>query len=146
MIFREQTVLLTSLKDSYIEIGFKGTHKAGNHDEYVNVDDKNLVSLAPIPLSSEYYLTTLSENRLESFDYDFFIFLLFKLKTSSKDSIDLPIGLDASNQRRKEEVTENKKEPDKRRYHPRINSKEVSWYAEHQRNSTLGIGYKLTEK
>ena len=139
-------MLLTSLNDSYIEIGFEVTHKAGNLDEYVNVDDIKVVSLAPVALSSEYYLTTLSETSLERIDYDFFIFLLFKPKTSSKNSIDLPIGFDASNQRRKKEVTENKKEPDKPRYHPRFISKEVSWYGEHQRNSTIGIGYKLTKK
>ena len=66
---------------------------------------------------------------------------MYKLLTSSKDSDDLSIGFDRSRDRRKRELTNNKK--NKGKYHIRIYLKDIFGFAEHQERGTYGLGYKL---
>ena len=68
---------------------------------------------------------------------------MYKLLTSSKDSDDLPIGLDHSRDRRKRELNNNNKNI-KGKYHVRIYLKDFFGFAEHQEMATYGLGYKLT--
>ena len=61
---------------------------------------------------------------LERIDYAHVVCLMYILKTSTKDSMDLSIGFDGSNQRRKEELTIKKEAPIEGRFHVRFHSKD----------------------
>ena len=67
---------------------------------------------------------------------------MYKLLTSSKDGDDLSIGYDRSRDKRKRELTNNKKI--KGKYHIRIYLKDIFGFASYQQKGTYGLGYKLT--
>ena len=92
-----------SLKGSNLELEFETIHIVGNHDDHEKTDDKRLVNLAQIALYSEHKMTTSSGKDLGRIDYAHVMSLLSKLLTSNKDSYDLSIGIDESNQKRKQE-------------------------------------------
>ena len=43
-----------SLKDSYLELDFSVTHRAGTHSRYIDIDHIRLVNLGPIALFNKY--------------------------------------------------------------------------------------------
>ena len=130
-----------SLLNSYLEVDFD-VLKAATNDRYVDGDDIRLIILGPIALFSNYKLTTSSGKHLEDISHAHFVSLMYKLLTSSKGSDDLSIGFDRSRDRRKQELTNNKKI--KGKYHDRIYLGDVQGYAEYQEIATYGLGYRLT--
>ena len=135
---REDSVI--SLLKSYLDVNFEFIKKADNF-RYANGNDIKLANLAPIALFSNFKLTS-SGKHLESISHDHLVSLMYKLKTSSKNSDDLAIGFDRSSARRRDEMTNNKSM--KGKYHVRIMLKDVFGFAEHQEKATFGLGYKLT--
>ena len=67
---------------------------------------------------------------MEDVSHSYIVSLMYKIINSAKDSDDLSIGFDRSRDRRKEELTSNKKL--KGMYHVRIMVKDVFGFAEHQ--------------
>ena len=136
---REDSVI--SLLKSYLELNFDVLHAADNN-RYVDANDIRLVNLGPIALFSNYKLTSSSGKHLEEISHAHIVSLMYKLLTSSKDSDDLSIGFDRNRDKRKRELSNNKKI--KGKYHVRIYLKDIFGFAEHQEKGTYGLGYKLT--
>ena len=63
---------------------------------------------------------------------------MYKLLPSIRGSAELSIGFDRDRNRRKRELTNNKKI--KSKYHIRIYLKDVFGFAEHQEKATYGLG------
>ena len=136
---REDSVI--SLLKSYLELNFEVVKRADN-SRYGNGNDIRLVNLGPIPLFSNFKLTTSSGKHLEVFSHAHLVSLMYKLITSSKNSDDLSKSFDRSRARRQDEMTDNKRV--KGKYHNRIMLKDFFGFAEHQEKATYGLGYKLT--
>ena len=136
---REDSVI--SLLNRYLDLNFEVIKKDDN-SRYANGNDIRLVNLGPIALFSNFKLTTSSGKHLEDISHAHLVSLMYKLITSSKDSIDLFIGFDHSRNRRKDELAFNKNI--KGKYHVKIMLKDVFRFAEHQEKATYGLGYKLT--
>ena len=117
---REDSVF--SLLNSYIELSFDVLQAATNN-RYVDANDIRLVNLGPMALISNYKLTTSSGKHLEEISHAHIVSLMYKLLTSSNDSDDLSIGFDRSRDKRKRELTNNKKIEGK--YHIRIYLKHI---------------------
>ena len=96
------------MKESYLELDFKVTHRAGAHARYVDSDHIRLVNLGPIALFIEHRLTSSSGKKIEEVDNAHVICLLNKLISSSRDSDDLSIIFHRSNGVRERELTNNK--------------------------------------
>ena len=79
---------------------------------------------------SEYELTTSSGKNLERIEYAHVVWVMYKLVTRSKDSSDLSVGFDDSDDRRKTGLINNKEAPNKGRFHLRIYLKDVLGYPE----------------
>ena len=94
--------------NSYLELCFHVLH-AATKNKYVDGDDIMLVNLGPIALFSNYNLTSGSGKHLEEISHAHIVSSMYKLLTSSKDSDDLSIGFDRIRDRRKRELTNNKK-------------------------------------
>ena len=97
-----------SLKDSYLELNFSVTHRAGAHNRYVDDDHIRLFNLRAIALFSKYRLTSSSGKEIEEIDNAHVICLLHKLISSSRDSDDLSIGVHRSIEGRERKLTNNK--------------------------------------
>ena len=67
---------------------------------------------------------------------------MYKLLTSSRESDYLSIGFDRSRDRRKQELTNNKKR--KGKYHVTIMLKDIFGVAQSQEKLTYGHGYQLS--
>ena len=67
---------------------------------------------------------------------------MYKLLISSRGSGDSSIGFDRDRNRRKRELTNNKKI--KGKYHMRIHFEDIFGFAENQEKTTYRLGYKLT--
>ena len=98
--------------------------------------------MGAIALFSIFNLTTSSGKHLEDIIDAHFVSLMYKVITSSKDSIDLSIGFDRSRNRRKDELALN--ENVKGKYHLKIMLRDVFGSAEHHEKATYGLDYKLT--
>ena len=114
---------------------------AATNNRYVEADDIWLINLAASALFSSFKLTTSSGKHLEKIDHAHIVSLMYKLSTSSRGSDDLSIGFDRDRNRRKRELTNNKKI--KGKYHRKIYPKDIFGFAEHQEKATYGLGYKL---
>ena len=124
---REDSVI--SLLNSYLELNFDVLQLAiGNR--YADVIDKRLVNLGPIAFISNYKLTTSSGKHLEEISHAHIVFLMCKLLSSSKGSVDLSIGFDRDRSRRKRELTNNKNI--KGKFHPRIYLGDIFSFSERQ--------------
>ena len=124
---------------SYLEADFNVTHKAGAHSRLIGGDHIRLINLGPISLFNKYRLASSSGKVIEQIDKAHVIFLLYKLISSSRDSDDISIGFHRSIEARERELTNNK--TTKGNYHVRINLSDIFGCAEHQDNSTYGLGY-----
>ena len=78
-----------SLKDSYLDLDFSVTHRAGAHDRYFDNDHIRLVNLGPIALFNKYTLARSSGKEIEEIDNAHVIFLMHKLISSSRDGDNL---------------------------------------------------------
>ena len=85
-------------------------------------------------------MTNISEKHLERVYYARVVCLMYKLKTSIRDSIDLSIAFDESNRRPQEKLTDNKKASNKGIFYLRINLKVVFGCAELQSIDTFSLG------
>ena len=130
-----------SLLNSYFYLKFEVVKKADD-SRYGNGNDIKLVNLGPIELFGNFKITTSSGKHLEDFSHAHLVSLMYKLKTSSKNSDDLSIGFDRSCAKRREEMTNNKNK--KGKFHLRFMLKDVFGFAEYQEKTTYGLGYKLT--
>ena len=94
--------------NSYVELSFDVLHTAtGNR--YTDGDNISLINLGPIALFRNYKLTTGSRKHLREFSHAHNVSSMYKLLTSSRDSDDLCIGSDRGCDRRRRELTNNKK-------------------------------------
>ena len=83
--------------------------KKTNNSSDANGNDLRLVNLGPIALFSNFELTTSSGKHLEDISHAHIVSLKYKLKTSEKSSDNLFIGTDRGRNRRRDELTNNKK-------------------------------------
>ena len=118
------------MKDSYPELDFNTTHRAGAHARYPDGDHIRLVNLGPVAVFSKYRLTSSSGKELNELDNAHVICLMHKLISSSRNSDDLSIGFHRSNVAREREVTNNI--TTKGIYHVRIYLKDIFGFAEHK--------------
>ena len=87
--------------NSYLDLNFEVIKKADN-SRYANGNDIRLVKLGPIALFFNFKLTTCSGKHLEDISHNHIVSLMYKLLTSTKDSVDLSI--DFNRNRKKEET------------------------------------------
>ena len=131
-----------SWKDSYRELEYNVTHRAGAHAQQAHADHVRLKKIGPIALFIKYWLTNSSGKEIEETDKAHVICIKYKFISSSRDSDDLSIGLHRSIEAREKELTNIK--PIRRNYHVRTYLKGVFVFAEHQDNCTYCLGYKVT--
>ena len=133
-----------SLKDSYLELDFNVTERAGAHARYADDNHIILVNLGPIAVKIKYRLTSSSGKEKEEIDNARVICLMHKLISSSRDSDPLSIGFHRSNETREGELTN--KKTTKGNYRVGIYLKDIFGFAEHQDNCSYGLGYMLALK
>ena len=129
--------------NSYLDLNFEVIKRA-DKSRYANGNDIRLVNLGSIALFINYTKTTSSEKHLEDISHSHIVSLMYELITSREDSNDLSVGFHRSRNKRKDELAPNKNI--KGNYHLRITLNDVFGFAEHQKNATYGLGYKLTLK
>ena len=112
---REDSVI--SLLNSYLDLNFEVIKKVDD-SRYGNGNDIRLINLGPVALFSNFKLTTSNGKHLEDISHVHLVSLMYKLITSSKDSIDLSIGFDYNRNRRRDELALNKNI--KGKYHVKI--------------------------
>ena len=131
-----------SLKNSYLELDFNVTHRAGAHNRYIDDDHIKIVNLGPIAVINKYSITSSSEKEIKEIDNFHVICLMCKLKSISRDSDDLSLGFHRIIGVRERKLTN--KKTTQGNYHVRIYLKDFFGYAAHQENCASGLGYKLT--
>ena len=72
-----------SLRDSYHELHFNVTHRAGGHARYVDDDHQGLVNLGPTAFFNQNRLTSSSGKEIEDINNAHVFCLLHKLISSS---------------------------------------------------------------
>ena len=127
--------------NSYLDSNFEVIKRADN-STHANGNDKRLVNLGPIALSSNFKLTTSSGKHLEDIKYDHLVSLMYELIKSGKDSDDLSKGFDRSRNRRKDKIALNKNI--KGKYHLRNVCKDVFGFAKCEEKAIDRLCYKLT--
>ena len=127
--------------NSFSDLNFEVIKKTDN-SRFSNGNDIRLVNLGPIAFFSNFKLTTFSGKHLEDISHGHIVSLMYKLKTSSKNSDDLSIGFHRSRNTRKNELTLSKNT--KGKHHLKILLKDVFGFAECHEKATEGFGYKLT--
>ena len=115
---------------------------AATNTRYAKNNDIRLVNLGPIPLFSNYKLTTPSGKHLEDISHAHIVSLMYELLTSSRSSDDLLIGFDRDGNRRQGELINNKNQ--KGKYHVKIFLKDIFGFIQLQEKATFGLGNKLT--
>ena len=96
------------MKNSYLDLAFSVTHRAGAHARYADGDHIRLVNLGPIALFNKNRITKSSGKEIEEMDNAHVVCLMHKLMSSSRDSDDLSTGFHRSNPVRERELTDNK--------------------------------------
>ena len=104
---------------------------------HANGNDIRLVVLGAIALFSTSELVTSSGKHLVKTSHAHIVFLMYKLITSAKNSVDFSIGFDGDQHKRRDELTNNK--CIKGKYHLRIMLKEVFGFAEHQEKTLTAL-------
>ena len=116
------------MKDSYLELDFNVTHRAGAHARYADGDHIWLTDFGPFALFNECRLTSSSGKEIEEIDNAHVICLMYKLIASSRDSDDLSNGFHRSIAAGERELTICK--TIKGNNHDRIYLKDVFVFAE----------------
>ena len=96
------------MRDSYFELYFNVTHRAGAHARYVVGDHIRLVITGLIAFFNKHRLPSSSGKEIEEIDNAHIICLMHKVRSSSKGSDDLSIGFHRSKVVRERELTNNK--------------------------------------
>ena len=125
------------LKDKYLELDFKVTHRAGAHAQYAVGDLIRLVILGPIALFNKYRLPSSTGKETEEIDNAHLVCSLYKLISSKRDSDNLSIGFQRSIEARERELTNNK--TTEGNYHVRIYLKDAFGCAKFQDNCTYEL-------
>ena len=86
-------------------------------------------------------MSCISGKHFEEINHAHFVSLMYKFLTLSKDSDYLSIGFDRNRDRRKQELTNNKRI--KSKYHLRIYLGDLFGFAEHQEMGTYGLVDRL---
>ena len=73
-----------------------------DRSRYANGNDKRLVNLSPIALTSIFKLTTSSGNHLEDIIHAHNVFSVYTPRTSAKDADDLSFGFDRDRNKKEE--------------------------------------------
>ena len=136
---REGSVISSLI--SYLDLTIDVLH-AAIKNRYADGNEKRLVNLGPIALFSNHKLTTSSRKHLEDIIHANIVSSMYTLTFTAKYSSKLSVGFDRSRDRRKQELTINKKV--KGKYLVRIMLKDVFGFSGHQEKTTYGLGYKLT--
>ena len=126
------------MKDSYLELDFNVTHRAGAHARHLDGDHIRLVNLGPIALFKKYRLKSSSGKEIEEINKAHVICLRHKLMSSSRVSDDLSIGFHRSYGVREKEMFINKQT--KGNCHVRIYLKVIFGLAENRHNCTYCLG------
>ena len=122
--------------NSYLDLSFEIIRKADN-SRYGDNNVMGPFNFAPIALFSSFILTTSSEKQLEDISQGHIVSLLYKLKTSSKDSNDLSIEIDPRRNRKREELAQIKNM--KSSYCLRMMLKDVFRFAECREKPTTAL-------
>ena len=130
------------MKDSYLELDFRVTDRAGAHARYADGDHIRLVNLGPIALFDKYRLTGSSKKEIDEIDNAHVICLMHKLISSSSDTDILSIGSHRSIEARERELTTNNKT--KGIYVVRISLKDVLLFQKIKIILLMILGYILT--
>ena len=125
----------------YLEFNFEFIKKADN-SRYANGKNIRLVNLVPIALFSNYQLTTSSGKLSEEFSHVNIVPLLYKLKTSAKDTDDLFIGFDRDRRRWQQAIANYKN--NKGKLHVRIMPADIFEFAKHQEKCIYGLCHEIT--
>ena len=142
LIHIPRKVSAISSKASYLELGFRVTHRAGAHARYAYGDHIRLVNLGPIALFNKYRSTNSSGKEIEDIGNAHVICLMHKLMSSSRDSYDLSVGFRRNNGVPEKELTINK--TTKGNYLVRVFLKDVFGFAQHRDTCTYGLCYILS--
>ena len=89
-------------------MNFDVLHAATNN-RYADNNNIRLINLGAIALFSNYILTTSSRKHPEDNSHAHVVSLMYKLRTSAKDTDDLSSGFDRSRDRRQQQLTNNKR-------------------------------------
>ena len=92
-----------------------------------------LINLGPVALFSNYNMTTSSGQHLEIIRLGHIVSLMYKLRTSAKETDDLFIGFDRDRAGRQRELTNNKNQKGKN--HVRIMLRDIFGFVEHQKKT-----------
>ena len=127
--------------NSYYNINFDIVQAATNN-RYADGDKIRLVNLGRLALFSNYKMTTSSGKHWEGISHSHINSSIYKLLTSARGCDGSSIGFDRDRGRRQPDLNNNRNINGK--YHVRFMPKDIFGFAEHQREATFGLGYKLT--
>ena len=99
---------VNSLFGSFLRLNFD-VLDAATDNRYVDNNVMRLVNLGPIALFSNNKLARRSGKHIEEINHAHIVCLMYKLLTSCRGSDELFIGFDRSRDRRKQELTNNKR-------------------------------------
>ena len=133
---------VNSLLNSLLDLNFHVFHEDNPENRYTIGYDIKLVNLGPIALFSKYNLASSNGKHIEDISHAHIASVMYKLRTSSKDSDNLSIGFDRDHGRRRRELTNNKNV--KGKYHVRFMLTDIFGFAKYQQKATYGLGYILT--
>ena len=130
------------MNDSYLDLNFEVTHRAGAYNRYVDNDHIRLVNLRPIALSIKYRIKISSGKEIKEIDKAHVICLMHNVLSSSRDSDKLSISFHKNIYVREREVTNNK--TTKGNHQVQVYIKVIFGVVEHEDSCTYGLDYQLT--
>ena len=116
--------------------------RATTKNRNVDGNDIRLVNLGPIAFSFIYKLASSSGKHIEEINRAHIVYLMYKLIISARSTVDLSKGFDRHREKRKRELTNNKKI--KGKYHVTNLLDDNFDFCENQLKATCGLGYRLT--
>ena len=122
-------------------MNFDVLHAATNN-RYVDGNDIRLVNLGTIVPFNIFKLATSSGKLIEETNHAHIVCLMYELIKSCRGSDDLATGFDLSRDRRKKELTDNRKI--KGKCHVTIMLDDIFGFCENQFKATCGLDYRLT--
>ena len=132
-----------TLQNSFINLEFEVLKN--DNTRFANADDIKLVNLGPIALFSEASIKTSSGKHLEKIDNLHTVSLMYKLLTTHKNTSELMYGFEIDDEKRKEELLDNKTVAEKGTFFVRIKLTDIFGFAD-QEKITYGLGYQLILK
>ena len=139
---REDTHI--SLYESYLQIEVDVLKN--DNSRFVDDNRISLINMGVLALFSEARLSTSSDKTLENINHLHPTCLMYKLLTSPKDYSDPLSGFEKDVTKRRQQLTNDNPGTSKGKLHFGIPLSDIFGYAEHQRKSTYGMGYRLELK